>query len=648
MRRLAIFVAASVFIGGCCAVFVSVPATATGRSTASLTGHVATQSAATVAAVLAGLPTSPAIAAGYRYADFAIPPVSRKSERGCGKRERVLLASASVQPTITSGCTLVGGVWLVNNGSRTVHGAAGVDVVPLVSEKSVWTQGGFGWTNRLRRAFQAWQQGPARECALGSSGATSECAFVLEARGTGGRGASVTDVMSQSQWKLTCPQVSGIVGTLASWGLAIDPAVRARIQARECQNQSVQVAQLNPQRALARTEVGNPFLAPGTDARIWPTDAVLQAQPGPTIPASLFGLHVPSPAQSAPTVPFGWLRLWDSKTGWEPLEQNKGIFYWKTLDDELAYAEANNLKVLYVFGDTPAWAGPSPAFPPTNASDFQQFVQAVVSRYGNRIAAYEVWNEPNLNAPMSQQVANLVDMTKILADTVHGAGLSSQILTPSTTMRTDTVIALYFAQYLSKLAAIGWPVDGFAFHTYPRAGGGPAQRVWAIAQFKQLLALAGAPNKPIWDTEINYGLGGLGDPKRAITGQDAQGYLSQTFLDSIRLGVQYVDWYLWFPTTYDLLGIQLNSSTPDTIAAWQWTYQQVVNASLTACGQAGDAVVCGFTRPGSRYVIAYSSTGVATKVAVPAGLSTSCDMSGICQPVVGGTVTVGIRPIRVS
>lgn len=602
----------------------------------------------TVDGALASVPTAPVVATGYRYKDFAVPAVARVDGRGCGKRERVLLASAKVKPSVGPGCSLRGGVWSTNHGTRTVRGAAGVDVVPLVSEKSVWTQGGFGWTNAERRAYLKWQQSPARECAVGNAGGGSTCAYVLEARGTGGRGPSVTDVMSQTQWNLSCPEVSGIVGTLASWGLAVDPAARARMAAAGCGSRSVSVSSLNAARTLPRTEVGNPFMAPAAAASVWSPASVLSAPAGPVVPASLFGLHVPDPSQAQPTVPFSWLRLWDSKTGWEPLEQNRGTYYWKTLDDAVAYAESRGLRVLYVFGDTPPWAGPSAAFPPTSIAEYERFARAVVARYGNRIAAYEVWNEPNLYAPMSESVADLVDMTKVLSDVVHSAGVSSLVLTPSTTMRTDTIVAPYFAEYLSKLGSIGWPVDGYAFHTYPRAAGGPAQRVWAIAQFKQMLHLAGAPSRPIWDSEINYGLGGLSEARRPIGEPDASGYLSQTFIDSVRLGVSYVDWYLWFPTDYSLLGIQLNPSTVETNAAWTWTYDQLVGSALTACGESGDAVVCGFVRGGEKYVLAYSSTGSPTRVTVPAGLSRACGMDGVCQPVDGGTVTVGIRPVRVS
>jgi hypothetical protein len=494
-----------------------------------------------------------------------------------------------------------------------------------------------------------WQQTNARECVVGSNDRSgSSCGYVLQAKGTGGRSASVTDVMSQSAWRLNCSEAAGITGTLASWGLGIPPAAKNRIESLSCAKTTVTVASRNKVNALPATDRNNPFMSAAARSRTWTTETVLNAPAGRVISPDLFGLHVPYPDQAGPEVAYERLRLWDARTGWEPLEQNRGTYYWKTLDDAVAYSEARGLKVAYVFGDTPPWAGPSPAFPPTQLSEYSRFVNAVVSRYGSRIHSYEVWNEPNLHSPISESVADLVEMTKILSETVRRVAPGSLVLTPSTTMRTDTIVYPFFSEYLLRLAALGWPVDGYAVHTYPRASGGPAERAIAIAQFKQMLTLAGAPNKPIWDSEINYGLGGVQEPKRDITGAQAAGYISQTFIDSVRLGVEYVDWYLWFPGNYDLLGIQLNPTTTETNAAWAWTHQQLVGASLTACANSGPAVVCGFERAGQRYALAYSLTGESVDVAAPAAVKTQCTMNGECKPVSGGTVSVGVKPIRLS
>jgi hypothetical protein len=630
------------------AVSISGLVPAVGASLASPTSPRAT---ADLSTVLAQLPVVPQIDNGYAYAKFAVPAVNSTDSRGCGKRERVLLASATTKPRVAAGCKLVGGTWSVDAGTKMVRGSGAIDVVPLVSSKTVWNQGGFGWSNAQRRAFLLWYQKAPQECAVGAGGSGGAsgagCAYVLQTRA--GLTAQVTDLTTEPKWRPTCGEIAGVTSILASWGLSVEPSAATKMQGKvgSCSGK-VTVTRLNRTNPLPPTEAGNPFSAAGTAAGPRATTDVLNAAAGPPVPAALFGLHVPDVTGAAPQLQYEWLRLWDAKTGWEPLEQSRGTYYWKWIDDAVAYAEANGKKVIYVFGDTPGWAGPSASYPPTSLAEYRRYVQAVVSRYGNRIAAYEVWNEPNLFVPVSETLADLVDMTQAVYDIVKGGGLSSLVLTPSTTMRTGTAVYPFFSEYLVKLAARGWPVDGYTFHTYPRAAGGPEQRVQAIALFKALLVLAKAPVKPIWDTEINYGLGGLQEPQRDITGADAQGYLAQTFIDAVRYGVTQVDWYLWFSQYYKLLGIQTNPGTPETNHAWQWTHDQLVGSSLHACGGSGPAVVCGFSKGGTPFALAYSSSGAAVSVKVPSNLTTQCDIDGRCTPITGGAVTVGIRPVKLT
>lgn len=58
--------------------------------------------------------------------------------------------------------------------------------------------------------------------------------------------------------------------------------------------------------------------------------------------------------------------------------------------------------------------------------------------------------------------------------------------------------------------------------------------------------------------------------------------------------------------------------------AWKWTYDQLVDASMRACAQEGDAAIRDFE------------------------LRNVCDIDGTCRGVEAGTITVGIRPVRLS
>ena len=600
----------------------------------------------TVGTTLQTMSVAPAMTLGFKFTDFGTPRPKAKDSRGCGERERVLIDSAVTKPRVSPGCRLSGGSWRV--GGSIVRSPAAIQVVPLVSEKGAWSHGAYGWSNGQQRSFVRWYQQPARECAVSTARFTLGCGYTLKPRASVKLTASQTDLMSLTSLGLSCPESAGIVGILASWGLSIDPDVQARVEAANCDSTRVQVLRKNRTNPVTIASTGNPYLAPANVGRAFEPTEVLDAAPGPVISAEQFGLHVPDVSGPEPTVPFAWLRLWDAKTGWEPLEQNRGTYFWKWIDDSMAFAEARGLKVMYVFGDTPAWAGPSPAYPPTELSEFRRYVNAVVSRYGTRVAAYEVWNEPNVYSPMADEVANLVDMTLVVREAVDRWAPGSKVLTPSTTMRTDTTVYPFFKEYLEPLAEKGWPVDGYTVHTYPTAAEGPAFRAAQVGQFQQMLTLAGAPRLPAWDTEVNYGLGGLRESKRSIDEPDASGYLSQTFLDSIRLGVTQTDWYLWFPEPYFLLGIQTTPQTLETNAAWRWTYDQLVGSRLRACSHTSSATICGFERNGQSFALAWSPRGDASQISVPRGLSQACSINGSCSPISGGKVTLGIRPVKLT
>jgi len=94
---------------------------------------------------------------------------------------------------------------------------------------------------------------------------------------------------------------------------------------------------------------------------------------------------------------------------WDYIEgAGKGKFAWNEPDRLVKAANQAGLKIVARVDWTPVWARPAGApkdgawnGPPTNFSDFGDFVYALVSRYkagspNGHIDAFEIWNEPNL------------------------------------------------------------------------------------------------------------------------------------------------------------------------------------------------------------------------------------------------------------
>ena len=100
-------------------------------------------------------------------------------------------------------------------------------------------------------------------------------------------------------------------------------------------------------------------------------------------------------------------RLWDMKVAWKDVNPAQGVFNWSELDRRVALVESWGGKPLLVLGLTPQWAAKDPAAgdprwgagtasPPANITYWNDYVRSVATRYGARIAGYELWNEANL------------------------------------------------------------------------------------------------------------------------------------------------------------------------------------------------------------------------------------------------------------
>jgi len=87
---------------------------------------------------------------------------------------------------------------------------------------------------------------------------------------------------------------------------------------------------------------------------------------------------------------FRWVKQWFA---WNDIEgAGKGQYDWSIPDRIVQQAEDNGLKLLVRMDREPGWAGP----PPQNIDDYVDFLSAAATRYKGRIAAYQIWNEPNL------------------------------------------------------------------------------------------------------------------------------------------------------------------------------------------------------------------------------------------------------------
>jgi hypothetical protein len=350
------------------------------------------------------------------------------------------------------------------------------------------------------------------------------------------------------------------------------------------------------------------------------------------------------------------IRLWDTTTSWADIEKTPGVYSWDALDQAVSVAQGFGMKdILIVLGGTPAWASSTPSVPalpypgasgkPTNLDWWNQWVSQVVTRYKGKITSYQVWNEANLSTFSTMTPAEMADLTWRAYGIVKAIDPAALVVAPSTGTRLTSAFNKFYPPFLAELAAHGWPVDVFAAHTYPASLGTPTDRATLAKMWIQALKTAGAPSRPLWDTEANYGLAGPGssNPDQDILGTQAQSWTVRTYLDSLRLGISRVYWYAWAPEN-ELLGIQMYKGTPAAQAQLEFL-SETISSTFDGCLQNLALVTCRFTKPvvGRLYYI--WSEGMQQKVTVPAGATRLCRLDGTCTKLTTAYVRVRDVPI---
>ena len=125
---------------------------------------------------------------------------------------------------------------------------------------------------------------------------------------------------------------------------------------------------------------------------------------------------------------FQWVK---QNFSWRDIEPTqKGHYEWKLADDVVRrVGRREGLKLLARIDRQPFWSQPPGTSeianaPPANLQDFGDFCYALADRYKGKIAAYQVWNEPNLAREWGGQPpdpAQYVELLKVCQQGIKAA-----------------------------------------------------------------------------------------------------------------------------------------------------------------------------------------------------------------------------------
>ena len=276
---------------------------------------------------------------------------------------------------------------------------------------------------------------------------------------------------------------------------------------------------------------------------------VFFAKPAAAAPPSFFGMHdhAITLEQRLPE-PINSVRLWDNGTTWRDIETSPGVYNWAPLDAAIKNVEAGGDTASLVLGGTPRfWAddpnspgGYGPGFcSSANLDAWKRYVTAVVTRYKGRIDSYEPINEADIHLFYCSGPAHLEQRSKIVYNTVQRIDPAAIVTTPSFVDRLPSS-QYYMIRYLTEYHGAKY-AEVISYHPYGMPDYTPEQNAGLIRSLRDKLAKRGI-FKPVWTTEINYGLpiGGGGTVSGDWNEWKQSAFLARTWLTQYNAGAKRV------------------------------------------------------------------------------------------------------------
>jgi polysaccharide biosynthesis protein PslG len=180
------------------------------------------------------------------------------------------------------------------------------------------------------------------------------------------------------------------------------------------------------------------------------------------------------------------------------------------MDRMMSDASADGIRVIVLVESTPCWASSAPAsllrtcapghlsdanaWPPTNPSDYASFVAYLAQRYGTRLGAIEIWNEPD---HVNQHFFAGPEKPQRYAALVRSAYPAIKRANPNVPVLAGSLVGSNGA-FLRALYAAGMKgyYDGLAVHYY--------NLTLASLRYIHEVQLANGDRTPLWLDEFGW------------------------------------------------------------------------------------------------------------------------------------------------
>jgi beta-xylosidase/ribosomal protein L24E len=233
-----------------------------------------------------------------------------------------------------------------------------------------------------------------------------------------------------------------------------------------------------------------------------------------------------------------WVRV---DMGWSAMEERgRGViaqYHVDVASRTIDMARARGIKVLGMLWATPAWAngGQAVGVPPTDVNEYARFAGWLAAQFKGRVAAWEIWNEPNLSHFWStKDPVKYAAMVRASYPAIKASDPATQVVIGAVS-NSDT-------PWLARMydAGVRGFYDVLSVHPYQGISNLAPEvpddgQIWTMDHVRTVRALMvqrGDGDKPIWGTEFGWSAhpntGTEGTWQRGVTEAQQADYLARS------------------------------------------------------------------------------------------------------------------------
>ncbi len=226
-----------------------------------------------------------------------------------------------------------------------------------------------------------------------------------------------------------------------------------------------------------------------------------------------------------------WVKVQLSWKLYQPEPDRYDDFWFDALDAFVATANQQKINVLISVAKAPEWSRPTTEEdgPPSEVAHFEAFMTLIGERYAGKVAAYELWNEPNLGREWRGFPIDPDHLAQLTAAGIVGLRQADEqalviSAAPAPTGINDGISAVDDRRYFQGMVDAGIPsmVDGMGVHPYGWANP-PASRLAnpdpaafshnnhpsffffeTMTDYQAILAENGIDDTQLWATEFGW------------------------------------------------------------------------------------------------------------------------------------------------